>query len=202
MKILTKKLLLCLSFFGTAPLALFLCFYFFVFSQKGQVLGEARAVIPAVVSSNIFSGLADNTGAVAPVIISGEAVPVVIEKYLTHYQSPLLPFKDKILQSAERYGVDPRLIVAIAQQESNLGKKTPEGCYNAWGWCIHARGTTCFSGWDEAIETVTKGISRDYCSKGYCEDPCLMMKRYTPRSNGSWCAGVNQFLEELQTGNF
>jgi len=29
-----------------------------------------------------------------------------------------------------------------------------------------------------------------------------MMKKYTPKSNGSWCAGINQFLREMETGDF
>jgi len=122
--------------------------------------------------------------------------------YLKHYNSPLLPYTDTILSSGRKYNVDPRLIVAIAQQESNLGKTSPEDCYNAWGWGIHASGTTCFGSWNEAIETVTKGLAKSYCAKGLCDDPCEMMKKYTPKSNGSWCFGVNQFLGEMEHGDF
>lgn len=199
---MTKKLLLCLTFFGATPFVLFLSFYLCYFSLRGQVLGEATSFVSNKASGNVFASLPQDTGAIAPTVVGGQATPIIIEKYLQHYQSPLFPFTGKILESAQKYGVDPRLIVAIAQQESNLGKKSPDGCFNAWGWGIHAQGTTCFSGWEEAIEMVTRGIGRDYCAKGYCEDPCVMMKKYTPRSNGSWCAGVNQFLEELDTGSF
>ena len=150
------------------------------------------ASLPETVSSNF----------IVPAIEAEDSIPIVIENYLKHYNSPLLSFKDDIVKIARENNVNPRLIVAIAQQESNLGKSSPEGCNNAWGWGIHARGTTCFENWKEAISVVTKGIAKNYCSKGLCNDPCEMMKKYTPKSNGSWCRGVNQFLTELETGNF
>lgn len=143
-----------------------------------------------------------NLRVVLPSIKGESSTSLVIEKYLDRYDSPLLPYVDIIISSAEEAGVDPKLIVAIAQQESNLGKTSPENCFNAWGWGIHSKGTKCYTGWPEAIESVTLGIAVNYCLKGYCDDPCVMMKKYTPRSNGSWCAGVKQFLTDMEFGNF
>jgi hypothetical protein len=197
---MTKKFLLCVLFFGFSPLLLGLSFYLTNLPLPGKVLGEARVSPPA--PNYIFTALPEVTGAVAPTIKAADSTPVVIEKYLKRYNSPLLPYSYKIVEAGRKYNVNPRLIVAIAQQESNLGKKSPENCYNAWGWGIHERGTRCFSGWEEAIDTVTRGISNGYCSKGLCDDPCTMMKKYTPKSNGSWCAGVNQFLNEMEFGDF
>lgn len=197
---MTKKLLLCLIFFVLSPLSLCLSIYFLSFPWEGKVLGEAVSVSPN--TGRVLSSLPENSGLFAPTIISSDSTSIMIENYLEHYQSPLLPYKDKILEASARYGIQPQLIVAIAQQESNLGKKSPDGCFNAWGWGIHANGTTCFANWEEAIETVTKGISKKYCDKGFCDDPCEMMKKYTPKSNGSWCSGVKQFLAQLETGDF
>jgi hypothetical protein len=162
-------------------------------------LGEVSIVPP---QSQLFAALPEPSGAVASTINAQDAIPVVIEDYLRHYRSPLLPHASLIVEVGRKYNVDPRLIVAIAQQESNLGKKSPENCYNAWGWGIHERGTKCFPTWSEAIEAVTRGIANGYCAKGFCDDPCIMMRKYTPKSNGSWCAGVNQFLREMETGNY
>jgi len=197
---MTRKLILCFLFFAVSPLALLLSVYFLSSLGSGKVLGEAISFSPN--SGKVLASSGENVGVIAPTVIAKDSAPIIIEKYLRHYQSPLLPYSDKILGASEKYGVKPQLIVAIAQQESNLGKKSPENCYNAWGWGIHAQGTKCFTNWEEAIESVTKGIARDYCAKGYCDDPCVMMEKYTPRSNGSWCAGVNQFLAELETGDF
>jgi len=200
---MTKKLLLCLLFFSVSPALLGFILYFNVFSSstaERKVLGEATSLPPPTSASQVYGSFEEQKAAVAPTIEAAVATPIIIENYLRYYHSPLLPYTNKILEEAEKNGLKPQLLVAIAQQESNLGKKSPEGCYNAWGWAIHERGTLCFSNWEEAIEVVARGIAVGYCQKGLCDDPCEMMKKYTPKSNGSWCAGVNQFLKEMETG--
>ncbi len=197
---MTKKFILCFIFFALSPLTLFTSMFLLDKFNTSRILGESISFSPN--SGRVFSSFDTDSSLIASTIISDDSLPIMIENYLRRYQSPLLPFKDKIIDCSRKYGVQPQLIIAIAQQESNLGKKSPENCFNAWGWGIHAQGTTCFADWEEAIETVVKGIAKAYCAKGYCEDPCVMMKKYTPKSNGSWCAGVKQFLGELETGDF
>ena len=196
-----RRLLLCLVFFGLSPLVLgftiYLSSFTLPFSDRGKILGE-KIYSPGP-NTQFYAALDEESGVVVPTIRAEDATPLIIENYLRHYQSPLLPYSGAIVKAGERYGVKPELIVAIAQQESNLGKKSPPDCFNAWGWGIHEKGTRCFNDWPEAIEVVTRGIAREYCAKGYCDDPCEMMKKYTPKSNGSWCAGVNRFLSEMET---
>ncbi len=182
-------------------MTLFSVFFLSESFKGGLVLGDfiSRASLDGPLYAESENG---NSKVILPSIKGENSTSLVIEKYLDKYNSPLLPYVDIIVNSAEKAGVDPKLIVAIAQQESNLGKTSPENCFNAWGWGIHSKGTKCFTGWPEAIESVTSGIGLSYCSKGYCGDPCLMMKKYTPRSNGSWCAGVNRFLSDMETGDF
>ncbi|PIQ69873.1 hypothetical protein COS55_01870 [Candidatus Shapirobacteria bacterium CG03_land_8_20_14_0_80_40_19] len=198
---MTKKLILCLVFFIFAPVTLFSVFFLTDTFKTGLVLGDFVSR-PSPEGRLYAESENPNPKVILPNIKGENSISIVIEKYLRRYNSPLLPYAGIIVSSAEKSGIDPKLIVAIAQQESNLGKSSPENCFNAWGWGIHSEGTKCYTGWAEAIESVTAGISLSYCSKGYCEDPCLMMKKYTPNSNGSWCAGVNQFLTDMELGNF
>ena len=132
---------------------------------------------------------------------SADARPVMIDKYLQRYDSPLLGYGQYIVLTADRYHLDPYLFVAIAQQESNLCKKIPDNSYNCWGWGIHSRGTLRFDSYNQAIETVIKGLTQDYIGEGLIA-PEEIMEKYTPLSNGSWAEGVNQFLEQLSSGNF
>lgn len=194
-----KKIVLCSLFFSVSPLILAVSVYFCSFWPSGRVLGQ-ETVSPS--AGQVLAALPNEAGVVDGVFKVEEATPVIIDGYLRHYNSPLLPYVENIVSAGEKYSVSPLLIVAIAQQESNLGKKSPLDCYNAWGWAIHERGTKCFTGWAEAIGEVTKGIANGYCHKGLCDDPCVMMKKYTPKSNGSWCAGVNQFLREMEMGKY
>ena len=192
---LARKLLLALSFFMFTPIFILFSFAYFT----GFSLPEMSQAV-AVDASYTVADQGNRQAMVLGSYTMADAIPVVISNYLEHYHSPIPP--EPVVKYADEYGIDPRLIVAIAQQESNLGKKMPESCHNAWGYGIHARGTLCFDNWDEGIRTVTKGIAEKYCRIGLCDDPCLMMKKYTPSSDGSWCFGVNQFLDEMRTGNF
>lgn len=199
-----RRILLCLLFFGLSPLVLgfsvYLANFSFPLGSRGKILGEN--IYSPQSANSFFAAYEKETGVIAPTIRAEDSTPLIIENYLRHYNSPLLPYKDKIVKTAQQYGVKPQLIVAIAQQESNLGKKSFEGCFNAWGWAIHEKGTRCFADWNEAIEVVTRGIAGSYCSKGFCDDPCLMMKKYTPKSNGSWCTAINQFLKEMEMNSY
>lgn len=58
-------------------------------------------------------------------ITKSDARPVIIEKYLAKYKSPLLPYAREIFEISQTYGFEYYWIVAIAQQESNLCKKIP-----------------------------------------------------------------------------
>jgi len=134
--------------------------------------------------------------------VSGaDARPMLIKKYLEKYNSPMAPYSDLIFQISEDYGFEYYWIVAIAQQESNLCKKAPEGSHNCWGYGIHKNGTLKFDNYEIAIKSYAEYLKREYFDKGL-NTPELIMKKYCPSSNGSWANGVNQFIEELKSGNF
>lgn len=135
-------------------------------------------------------------------IATQDARPILINKYLERYKSPMEGMGNYITSVADENNVDPYLIVAIAQQESNLGKITPPECHNAWGWGIHSSGTLCFKDWDEGISEFTKGIRTSYHNYGLYT-PDEIMTKYVPHSpEGAWAKGVNQFILDLETGDF
>ncbi len=130
-----------------------------------------------------------------------DARPMLIKKYLEKYKSPLLPYSDLIFELSESYGYEYYWIVAIAQQESNLCKKIPEDSHNCWGYGIHKKGTLKFDNYELALKSYAEYLKRQYFDKGL-NTAELMMTKYCPSSNGSWANGVNQFIEELKTGDF
>ncbi len=129
-------------------------------------------------------------------VLAADARPLLIENYLNRYNSPLAPFSELIYTVSQEYGLDYRLIVAIAQQESNLCKKSPVNCFNCWGVGIHSRGTMCFGSYPQAIEWMANYLREEYFDKGLTTIEA-MMKKYCPLSNGSWAFGVRQFMNEL-----
>src|SRR3990167_6757374 len=106
----------------------------------------------------------------------GDGRAKVIENYLVKYKSPMAPYAQVFVDKADVYGVDYRLIVAIAQQESNLCKFIPYETYNCWGWGIHSKGTLGFNSFEEGIETVTRGLRQEYLDKGYSNISDIMSK--------------------------
>lgn len=133
---------------------------------------------------------------------SQNPIPEIIKNYLEKHKSPMADHSDQLIAAAEKHNLDPLFLVAVAQCESNLGKKMPSpDCYNPFGWGIHSEGTLCFESWEESFQKVSKGLAEKYFDKGY-QTPEQIMKKYTPLSlekNGSWAKCINQFLAQLQT---
>lgn len=120
-----------------------------------------------------------------------------LKAFFRKYNSPLYDYAEKIVEVSDKYQFDYRLLPAIAMQESNLCRVIPENSYNCWGWGIYGSLVTRFSSYDEAIETVAKGLKNEYIDKGLVT-ASMIMKKYTPPSQGSWAHGVNTFLRALE----
>lgn len=155
--------------------------------------------------------ITDSSTGMTTSIKKGDARPTIIRQYLERYHSPMAPYSqyivDEAVRVADKYDLNSThlafLTVAIAQNESNLGKKMPENCHNAWGWGITATTTTCFESWEEGISTHLEGIGGKYMNEWGLKTPEEIMRRYTPASpQGAWAKNVSQFLEQLETANF
>jgi hypothetical protein len=82
-------------------------------------------------------------------------------------------------------------------QESNLCKYIYEDSHNCWGWGIYGNRVTRFDSYDEAIDTISRGMKKYYIDKGLTT-PEEIMRKYTPPSDGSWAYGVNTFLKVIE----
>lgn len=195
-----KSVSLLLVFVFLTPIALAVSVFSLVFISS-KTVPESHTVLAAnsenVQGMNIFASLPNTIPSVDAVIGAEDARAAIIREYLRRYNSPLEPHAEYIVEIADENELDFRLITAIAQQESNLCKRIPEGTYNCWGWGIHSRGTLGFSSFEEGIRVVSEGIKREYINKGYTT-PEEIMKKYTPLSNGSWAFGVRTFLEDME----
>lgn len=52
--------------------------------------------------------------------------------------TPLEAFTQDFIKAGERYGVDPRVLVTIANNESSLGKQYPQDSHNPFGYIVDA----------------------------------------------------------------
>lgn len=190
-----RKILLNTALFFFAPFIL-------VFSLIGILAlyqHTERADSKSVLGSNTvaYAALPTNQNTMAGDIAQEDGRKEKVRQFLAKYNSPMEPYAGDIVDAADQYGLDHRLIPAIAMQESNLCKKIPHGSHNCWGYGIYGGKVTRFVDYKEGIYTVTKGLATRYKSKGLVT-PDQIMKMYTPGSNGSWAFSVNHFMEELE----
>lgn len=182
------KLFLLTSFFVVTPLLFVFSILFFSFlsyQKHPTTQTVAYAALPTTQDIPIEE------------VTQEDARVEMIRQFFAKYKSPLEPYAQNVVSSAEKYNLDFRLIPAIAMQESNLCSKIPNNSHNCWGFGIYGSKVTRFNDYPQAIETVTKTLARDYKAKGL-ETPEQIMQRYTPSSNGSWAKGVNHFMNVLQ----
>lgn len=191
-----RKLLLLASFFVITPFYLLASMFLLSYLQNlnagpstlSFLLGKHQAAYAALpTAENIF------TEEMQP----QDARAEIVRQFFEKYKSPLEPYAKHVIEAADTYDVDFRLIPAIAMQESNLCLKAPKDSNNCWGFGIYGMKVTRFPSYPEAIETVTRTLAREYKGKGL-HTPEEIMRKYTPSSNGSWAYSVSHFMEVLQ----
>lgn len=129
-------------------------------------------------------------------IKSKDARIEVLSSFLQKYDSDLAPFAQTIINAADKYGLDFRLLPAIAMQESNLCKKIVKQSHNCWGYEIYGNKVKKFKDYPTAINAVSQTLASDYKENGLVT-PEEIMRKYTPGSNGSWAKGVEHFMSVL-----
>src|SRR5581483_83666 len=125
------KVLTVASFFVLAPMLLVLSLSFLLFlsySQKDAVLGSAEHIS--------FGALPTDQTVVHNGVLAKDARVELVRQFFARYGSPLEPYALQIVETSDTYGLDFRLLPAIAMQESNLCKKAPKDSYNCWGFGI------------------------------------------------------------------
>jgi len=146
---------------------------------------------------HFFAALPEVLGTFSTTISSGDARPEIIRTFLSRYNSPLSSYAEFIVDTADKYNVDYRMIAAVAMQESTGCKFIPEDSYNCWGYGVYGDKVTRFANYKEGIEAVTKLLRQNYIDDGLAT-PEEIMARYTPPSKGSWARGIEYFLEQMQ----
>lgn len=180
---------------------------FLVFAVCIGTIGTLRAKKAIAIEPTPDTSIGAPTAPVVPsargisaIVEGADARPEVVARFLERYKSPLQPydhFGKYIVEAADRYGLDYRLIPAIMMQESNLCKTIIPGSYNCLGFGIHSKGTLTFDSYEASIERATRELRSNYIDKGYTT-PEEIMRKYTPGSNGSWANSVNQWIAEME----
>ncbi len=160
--------------------------------QQPAVLGAVRITAP-------LEQPAEPSG-VETIVETGDARAELVSNFLERHNSPLTPYEyygNFLVDLADKYGIDFRLVPAIAMQEGNLCKVIPEGSNNCLGFGVHSRGTLKFDRYEDGFERAARELKANYIDRGLTT-PEQIMRKYTPSSNGSWAASVNQWMAEMR----
>lgn len=201
-----KKFLIILVWYLSCNLALvssFIALYSISRTRGGNdLLSKVDKEMSSKNTYQMYAALPSVLDQFTQAIKTGDSRPVIIADYLRKRNKALGPeYADYIVEISDHYEVDPYLIVAIAECESNLGEKVPHGSNNPFGYGIPtgAQSGTEFITWKHAIEAEVKLI-RKYYDKGL-RTPEEIGPVYAPPSvekGGSWAKCVRFFLDKLK----
>jgi len=168
------------------------------FGQKEQAEPQDTVAISLAGEAPIG---AENQGS-STIIESADARIPLVQNFLERHKSPILAeepeFATFLVEMADRYEIDFRLLPAIAMQESNLCKVIPKDSHNCLGLGVHSRGTWGFETYADNFEAAAKILKKNYIDIGLVT-PAQIMTKYTPSSpGGAWAKSVNQWMSEMR----
>lgn len=188
-----RKFLLLLMFFVLAPTLLVMSSMLLASHANKIVLGITTGPQPTPFA---FAALP-----MSDIVFEGSATlrdkrPLSLNDYLTQYHSPLTPYADLMVHKADEYGIDYRLLTAIAMQETTLCKKTlKEAQYNCWGFGIWGKHATGFVSYEDAIDTISHYFANRR-EKGI-DTLDAIGKIYNPGNTNHWKENVAYVMEQL-----
>ena len=136
---------------------------------------------------------------VQTVVESEDARPVIVAEFLERHDSPMQPYDyygRRLVEIADTYNLDFRLLPAIAMRESNLCKNThSDAPHNCLGFGIHSEGTLDFESYEAGFERAAKEIRASYVDQGRITTE-MVGEKYA--ASPTWADGVNQFMAEMR----
>lgn len=129
----------------------------------------------------------------------------LIQAYLANQGSPLANtnFARAVARKSKKYGVDPRLLVAISGAETSLGKDpnaAPLSEHNVWGMGPGIQ----YGSWGQGAGAVAKNLSENYFHEGLNSIPEISSK-WAPvgaandpnHVNENWSGNVGDYYKQL-----
>jgi hypothetical protein len=189
-----RKLFFASAFLAITPFALLFTLIILLNSYSQNSPGYTYAYHQTIAYAALPSDQSEISG---NVIEKQNSKAEKVRSFLAKYNSPLEPYAVDVVNAAEEYSLDYRLIPAIAMKESTLCKKIPNGSNNCWGFGIYGGKVTKFSSYKEGIYTVSKALATRYRDRGLVT-PEQIMTMYTPSSDGSWAREVNLVMSQIE----
>ena len=167
-------------------------------NNKVNAREQVRRIPPQITASSF--GTEQVLGAS---VIAADARALLLAQFLQQHASPLAPHAEYIVARAEQYGLDYRLLPAIAMCESNVGKRMPSSdSYNEWGISVETGELSGakFPNWLYAIDWVSRYMKEKYYDRGISTitDIGAIYAQPSVENGNSWASCVEHFMEEIQ----
>lgn len=118
----------------------------------------------------------------------------ILSAYLAKFNSPMQYHAQDFIDASQTFGLDWKMLPAIAGVESTFGKNIPGG-YNAYGWGIYGSNRVYFKSWRDGMFTVAKGLKENYVNRGLT-NPYSMNRVYA--ASPVWGSKVTYFMLDLE----
>ncbi|PIU36880.1 hypothetical protein COS77_01375 [Candidatus Roizmanbacteria bacterium CG06_land_8_20_14_3_00_34_14] len=161
-------------------------FFFLFLSVAFSVNAEIFAGASAILNHNSFIESTEIE------YLRQKNTQVIIENVLNKYNSPMANESKSFVKACIKYQINCYLLPSIAGLESTFGKFIWPNSYNAFGW---ARGYMMFESWADGIDTVAKGLRKNYFNKG-----ALTVEDIGPiySESPTWAVRVNYFIHQFE----
>jgi hypothetical protein len=110
-----------------------------------------------------------------------------VEAFYNKWNSPMAEYAEFIVETADHFGMDWRLIPAISIVESSGGIYCFKP-YNAFGW-----GSASFKSFEHSIYTVSEGLALRYGS----DNPYVIAYAYCPPNALGWANKVTNLMNQM-----
>lgn len=123
--------------------------------------------------------------------------------------TPLAAYSGDFINAANKYGVDPRVLLTIANNESSLGKNYPVDTYNPFGYLVGGGGVeglkgAGFTSLSHAIDALTSRFARqpDSGYKQFYADPTVGNLQYaynrTDAEKETYLKNAGDFISKVK----
>lgn len=193
--------------FAWFPLAIILlCINFSVllsYSTAKAAIDHPLSANPPVEITFQVSSPASTGQVLSSSIEAGDSRVLLLESFLKQNASPIAPFSSTIVAEADRFGLDFRLLPAIAMCESNAGKRMPKKDeFNAFGIAVYTGQLhgKAFDSWPHAISWVSKYVKERYYDRGIVDlrDIGAIWAPPSVHTGYSWTNCVESFMKKIQ----
>lgn len=166
------------------------------FTIRAVLMFTALFVLSSTTPAIAYQKEAESAAVLAAHAPSEDPRVDTLEHYLASHDSPLTAETPHFIHEADHWGLDWKLVAAIAGVESTFGKHIPTNSYNAWGWGVFTGATDGmhFESWHDGITKVSAGLKTNYIDHG-AESIEQIGRIYAASPNWSW--KVRFFLDQI-----